>query len=119
MRKPEKSRLGQPAAESNSKLYVHDFGSILAFTEWNFLGTAGIGTIGQNGYQFADEFAPEWNKGQSGGNVPLLDMFQLTTPRPFHSINVPAGYGPSYFQDYFTNNPGSSPTGPDVTDGDQ
>lgn len=47
---------------NGDKRYVHDFGSILAFIEWNFLGPAGIGTIGQ-GYRFADYYAPEWQEG--------------------------------------------------------
>src|SRR5580692_864514 len=106
-----------PSCPNLKAPYVHDFGSILAFTEWNFLGTSGIGKIGQDDYPFADEFAPEWQEG--AGAVPLLDMFPLTTARPFHQIIVPPGYGVSYFQNYFTNNPSASPSGPDATDGDQ
>jgi len=95
-----------------NKLYVHDFGSILAFTEWNF--KIPIGSIGQDNYPFADNYAPELPK-----NVPLLDLFPLTAARPFQQIIIPPGYGVSYFQNYFTNNPGASPSGPDATDGDQ
>jgi hypothetical protein len=106
-----------PSCPNLKAPYIHDFGSILAFTEWNFLGTTEIGTIGQDNYPFADEYAPEWNRGH--GVVPLLDMFPLTTARPFQQIIVPPGYGASYFQNYFTNNPTQSPSGPDATDGDQ
>ena len=60
---------------------------------------------------------PEWQEGAVA--VPLLDMFPLATARPFHQIIVPPGYGVSYFQNYFTNNPSASPSGPDATDGDQ
>jgi len=51
--------------------------------------------------------------------VPLLDFFTLTTARPFQQIPIPPGYGASYFQSYFENNPGASPSGPDAGDGDQ
>lgn len=77
--------------------YIHDFGSILAFTEWNFLGAKGTGTIGQDSYPFADNFAPEWNQGR--GTIPLLDMFPLTTARPFQQIIVPPGYGGELFSE--------------------
>jgi len=106
-----------PSCPNMTAPFVHDFGSILAFTEWNFLGTSWIGKIGQNGYPFADNYAPDWNPGKN--QLPLLDMFPLTTPRPFQPIKIPSGYGVSYFQNYFTNNPTASPSGPDVGDGDQ
>ena len=72
---------------SGNKQYVHDFGSILAFIEWNFLGLGGIGTIGQEGYPFADNYAPDWNP--VTGQVPLLDFFTPSGPRPFQPINIP------------------------------
>ncbi|HEX8816497.1 MAG TPA: alkaline phosphatase family protein, partial [Terriglobales bacterium] len=105
-----------PTCPNLSAPYIHDFGSILAFIEWNFLGTGAIGTIGK-GYQFADNFAPEWQA--KSRTVPLLDFFPLTTPRQFVQILVPQGYGPTYFQDYFANNPTQSPSGPDVGEGDE
>jgi hypothetical protein len=104
-----------PSCPNLNPPYVHDFGSILGFVEWNFLGTKGIGTIGQDDYPFADEYSPENLKGY----VPLLDLFPLTAARPFQPIPIPSAYPLSYFQNYFTNNPGASPSGPDATDGDQ
>jgi len=65
---------------------VHDFGSILAFIENNFLGLTGIGTINSTtdsgngysgtGYPFADAYYPE---GQVSGGpyLPLGDFFGL------------------------------------------
>jgi hypothetical protein len=82
--------------------YIHDFGSILAFIEYNFLGPSGIGAINSlNNYKFADGRAPDG----AGGNIPLQDFFGLTTRRPFVPINPP------YPASYFTNNP-AGPEGP-------
>ena len=105
---------GQPSCPNNVAPYVHDFGSILAFIEWNFLGQHAIGIIGQGGYQFADEYAPEWKQGL--GTVPLLDFFPLTTARPFVPIATSTGYDVNYFQNYFINNPNQTPDGPDAND---
>ncbi len=102
---------GQPTCPNLNPPYVHDFGSILAFIEWNFLGRSAIGTIDPQ-YPFADEYAPEWQQGL--GTVPLLDFFPLTTPRSFTQIIVPPSYNANYFQTYFTSNPGQSPSGPDA-----
>ncbi len=56
--------------------FTHDFGSILAFMEYNFLGTGGIGTINsQDNYPFADAFARDLN--HPLGNIPLEDFFQF------------------------------------------
>ena len=104
---------GQPTCPNNVAPYVHDFGSILAFIEWNFLGATGIGKIGQ-GYQFADNYAPELRANPP--TVPLLDFFQLASPRPFVDIVIPPGYDVNYFQNYFTNNPSQTPDGPDADD---
>jgi hypothetical protein len=90
--------------------FVHDFGSILAFIEWNFIGQNAIGTIGQ-GYKFADAFAPELPN-----NIPLRDFFPLTTPRSFVQIAVPSEYDVNYFQNYFTTNTDETPDGPDAND---
>jgi phospholipase C len=76
--------------------YIHDFGSILAFTEHNF----GTGFINP-GYEFADFYAPDGG----GGHIPLSDFFGLTTPRPYTPISV---YHPV---SYYTNNP-AGPQGP-------
>ena len=99
---------GQPTCPNNVAPFVHDFGSILAFIEWNFLGQNAIGTIGQ-GYKFADNYAPELPN-----NIPLLDFFPLTMPRNFVQIGVPTQYNVTYFQNYFTNNPTATPNGPDA-----
>jgi phospholipase C len=91
--------------------HTHDFGSILAFIENNFLGRSAIGTIGPIQYPFADAFAPEL----AAGVVPLADFFQFPY-RGFTPIPVPAGYDASYFQNYFVNNPDQAPDGPDAND---
>jgi hypothetical protein len=78
--------------------YLHDFGSILAFIENNFLGSSQIWKINPQ-YKFADAFAPDG----ANGNVPLADFFPLTTPRPFQSIFLPPawqGYDANYFLNY-------------------
>ena len=85
--------------------YVHDFGSILAFIENNFLGVGGIGAINsQNQYDFADGHAPD----SIGGNIPLSDFFGLTAPRTFTPIITNKTTHPL---SYFTNNP-AGPEGP-------
>jgi hypothetical protein len=86
--------------------YVHDFGSILAFTEWNFSAPPNsLPFIAQPYY--ADYNAPDW--GLLRNNVPLSDFFNLNTPRPFTSINT--SYNAQFFEDYYAN--GHTPTGPD------
>jgi hypothetical protein len=47
----------------------------------------------------------------------LSDFFQFPY-RNFTPILVPAGFGASYFQNYFVNNPGETPDGPDADDDD-
>jgi phospholipase C len=101
---------GQPSCPNLNAPFVHDFGSILAFIEWNFIGQSAIGTIGQ-GYKFADAYAPELPN-----SIPLLDFFPLTTPRTFFPISAPPPYNVNYFQNYFTNNPSQTPDGPDAND---
>jgi len=93
--------------------YVHDFGSILAFIEWNF--KIPIGTIGQDNYPFADYYAPE--RQANPPTVPLMDFFVPQT-RGFTPINIPPGYPVSYFQQYFQLNQNASPNGPDAGEGD-
>jgi hypothetical protein len=104
-----------PGCPNLTAPYVHDFGSMLAFIEWNF--KIPIGTVGSIQYRFADYYAPEWNQG-NGGAVPLLDFFPLASARPFQQIPIPSGYPLSYFQNYFNNNPNASPSGPDAEDTD-
>lgn len=82
------------------KVYVHDFGSILAFIENNFLGFNEIGQINPN-YQFADAFAPDYTPPPSP-HVPLADFFTLTSPRPFQQIVLPPAWQ-SYDANYFLN----------------
>jgi len=103
----------QPTCPNLNAPFVHDFGSILAFIEWNFGIT--IGSIGQ-GYPFADNYAPEYYPNHS--YVPLLDFFPLTQARTFVPIAVPTPYSVNYFQNYFTNNPSEIPDGPDANDND-
>ena len=82
--------------------YVHDFGSILAFTEWNF----GMPPIAQApGY--ADSNAPDG----LNGNIPLLDFFSLSNRRDFTAISTP--YSAEFFETYYFNNQNYTPTGPD------
>ena len=89
--------------------YEHDFGSILAFTEYNF-GTKFIDQSGDNGY--ADANALDGAQ----GNIPLSDFFSLNSQRNFTNITTP--YAPSFFENYYYNNPTYPPTGPDGTDSD-
>jgi phospholipase C len=70
--------------------YQHDFGSILAFIENNFLGSTAIGGINRsNNYPFADALAPDFKLQPL--HVPLADFFPLTTARPFQPITLPPG----------------------------
>jgi phospholipase C len=89
--------------------YVHDFGSILAFTEHNF-GLKFIDQSGDNGY--ADANALDGAQ----GNIPLSDFFSLSNQRNFTNITTP--YPASFFQGYYANNPTYTPTGPDGGDSD-
>jgi len=97
--------------------YYHDFGSILAFIENNFLGPSGIGTINSaNGYPFADAYYPELAPEYGGPYLPLGDFFGLWqggagTPRSFDKIQCPVSakahytgdpttFCPDYFKNY-------------------
>jgi len=86
--------------------FVHDFGSILAFTEWNF-GIKQIDQSGLNGY--ADYNAPDWSADHQT-HVPLTDFFDLRWQRPFTNISTP--YPASFFQGYYATYD-VLPTGPD------
>jgi len=77
--------------------YTHDFGSILAFIEYNFSGAGEIGQINPS-YPFADNWAPDWN--HPTGNIPLQDFFQFPY-RGFTVIPVDPPYNtPAYFTSY-------------------
>ena len=84
--------------------YIHDFGSILAFTEYNF-GMKNI-TFPQNYY--ADANAPD----NANGNISLSDFFNLSSPRSFTSITTPEPF--SCFQNFAQCKPGWVPTAPDT-----
>jgi phospholipase C len=76
---------GYPACGSSGNQppkYVHDFGSILAFIEWNF----GMQPINANSPGYADSNAPD-----NQGNTPLSDFFS-PSQRSFTTISTPYQY---------------------------
>jgi phospholipase C len=86
--------------------YVHDFGSILKFTEYNF-GLQNIDQSGHNGY--ADNNALD----NVGTNISLQDFFQLYPGSPRSFVQIPVtNYPASFFQNYYTTH-NATPTGPD------
>jgi phospholipase C len=91
--------------------YIHDFGSILAFTEHNF----GLGQIAPPNYSYADTNALDNQR----GNVPLSDFFPIpaNSSRSFVPITPATGFDKNYFQNYYTNT-GTQPQGPDGDDAD-
>jgi hypothetical protein len=95
-----------------NNVYVHDFGSILAFTEKNF----GLNFIDQSGdLGYADYNAPDWSSDHSS-HVPLSDFFGSTYYN-FASINTSEPY--TCFQNFGTcTNTTYVPDGPDGDDGD-
>jgi hypothetical protein len=85
---------------------VHDFGSILKFTEYNF-GLQNIDQSGHNGY--ADNNALD----NVGTNISLQDFFQLYPGSPRSFVQIPVtNYPASFFQNYYTTH-NATPTGPD------
>jgi hypothetical protein len=72
--------------------YVHDFGSILAFTEWNF-GMSFIDGPPDDGY--ADYNAPDWSTDHKT-TPPLSDFFALPTARQFVHVDT-GNYGYTCF----------------------
>jgi hypothetical protein len=98
-----------PPCPNKTFPYVHDFGSILAFTEYNF----NLSQIYPDTNYYADYNAPDW--GTERGNIHLSDFFPLSTaqPRPFVSISTSKPF--TYFQTYYQTT-GASPTGPDDDD---
>jgi hypothetical protein len=93
-----------PSCPNKVYPYVHDFGSILAFTEWNFNFNPRF--IAQPSY--ADYNAPDWDTNHT--IPPLSDFFGLSQPRPFVSISTPKPY--TFFENYYQTT-GTSPIGPD------
>jgi phospholipase C len=101
-----------PNCPNNVFPYVHDFGSILAFTEHNF----GLGFVDQSGDKgYADFNALDWSADHAT-YVPLSDFFSLGNQRNF--TNIPTVFPPDFYKNYYVNNPTYSPTGPDGTDSD-
>jgi phospholipase C len=95
--------------------YVHDFGSILAFTEHNF----GMNFVYPGTVYYADFNAPDWSVDHKTV-VPLMDFFGLSNQRTFTPISTP--YPPSKFKNYYTtlqNGAYPTPTGPDGTPGEE
>jgi phospholipase C len=83
--------------------YIHDFGSILAFTEYNF----GMPFIDAADKGYADYNAPD----NQHGNVPLSDFFSLSNKRSFTNIATPQPF--NFFQTYYARM-GSQPEPPDT-----
>jgi Phosphoesterase family len=98
-----------PPCPNKTFPYVHDFGSILRFTEYNF----GMGLIYPNTNYYANANAPDG----ANGNVSLSDFFPLPTtqPRPFVPISIPQQYNYTCFQNFAkcTGIDAYVPTGPD------
>ncbi len=96
---------GNPSCPNNAFPYVHDFGSILAFTEYNF----GMQTVYPDTTIYADVNAPDNRR----GNVPLSEFFNLpiNNPRAFTSIATEEPY--CYFQNKCQYDPSWVPEGPD------
>jgi phospholipase C len=91
--------------------YVHDFGSLLRFTELNF----GMTLIYPNTNYYADANAPDG----ADHNVPLSDFFNVNSPRTFTDIATP--YPASTFRSYYTtpqNGVYLTPKGPDAISGE-
>jgi hypothetical protein len=110
--------------QTNPHLYVHDFGSILAFTENNFTQQGlMLGPIAPQKpvkYTYADQ-----NSLDSTYNglpaVPLWDFFTASQPRNFTKINPidssdTAGFFQSYYQTQQSDGTYPQPIGPE--DGD-
>ncbi len=94
-----------PSCPNNVYPYVHDFGSILAFTEWNFKFNPQFIDGPDKGY--SDYNAPDWDANHT--IPPLSDFFGLSQTRSFMSITTSEPF--SFFQQYYQN--GGTPTGPD------
>jgi len=107
-----------PPCPNNSPPYVHDFGSILAFTEYVF----GLGEIDPYGYHYADYWAPDAYPScpRTTCPFPLSDFFVSNlgnnpTPAPFVPVVLPPVFCPGgvcYDAEYFENYDGP-PADPD------
>jgi hypothetical protein len=110
-----------PVMYPPNPLYTHDFGSILAFSEYNF----GLPPIAPqvNGYTYADQnsldaTAPGCYIPPNNGCVPLWDFFSLgeevpPQPRSFYQIPLVNDQDTaSFFEDYY-HSQSATPTGPD------
>ena len=91
-----------------NNVYVHDFGSVLAFTENNF-GLKPIDQGDSTGY--ADVNAPD----NQNGNAPLSDFFG-SSQQTFTSIQTSVSYTCFHTYGVCTNTP-FTPTGPDDDSG--
>ena len=103
---------GKPSCPNMNYPYVHDFGSILAFTEHNF-GLSNVDQSGNKGY--ADYNALDWDSAHS--IAPLSDFFSLFKSskgvgRPFVPISINP-YPATFFESYYTTH-NATPTGPDT-----
>jgi hypothetical protein len=101
---------GSSGCSNNAFPYQHDFGSILAFTEYNFALDPRF--IAEPYY--ADYNAPDWSSDHAT-HVPLSDFFGLwasssSVGRPF--IEIQSSYDSSFFENYYAN--GGIPAGPDT-----
>jgi len=96
--------------------YVHDFGSILAFTENNFTQQGlNLPPIAPTGYTYADQNSLDRTY-NSHPAVPLWDFFTASQPRGFTKINpIYTGDTASSFENYYQNN-NVSPIGPEAGD---
>jgi hypothetical protein len=99
---------GQPTCPNTNQIYQHDFGSILAFTEFNFqnLGLNFIAPPYYADYNALDAYR---------GNVPLSDFFPLYTGTSSASrsfFQIPVSDFPSSFENYYSTN-NATPAGPD------
>lgn len=94
---------GLPNCPNLNPPYIHDFGSILAYTEWNF----GMPFIDQSDNGYADRNAPDWYNGQ----VPLSDFFG-SSQRNFTAIQTPEPF--TCFQHTSQCFPGWTPGPPDT-----
>jgi hypothetical protein len=104
--------------------YVHDFGSILNFTEWalgkngvplSFAGAAGKGI--SPSYAYADYLAPDGHFSYPPSTYSLSDFFDFTqNPTTFTPIALPLllqGYDAEWFENYGTNPGDPAPQDPD------
>jgi hypothetical protein len=89
-----------PNCPNTNPIYQHDFGSILNFTEYNFM----LDPIAKPLY--ADYNAPD----TFNGNQPLSDFFGLY-PAARQFTQVQSNYDPSFFESYYATH---TPAGPDT-----